>query len=160
MWLFKGLKYFVSCKTGWFNFDLESNFWLVSSFWKLGFHSTGTFAVSTDSWLGRLVGLKFTHQGRASRTGSVGLSHLEGWAVDFMMMSSNGNIFGVTGPLCGEFTGHLWIPLTEASGMELWCFLWSVPWINGWVNNRDAGALRHCRARFDVIVMLPEDSNE
>ena len=24
----------------------------------------------------------------------------------FMMMSSNGNIFRITGPLCGEFTGH------------------------------------------------------
>ena len=23
-----------------------------------------------------------------------------------VMTSSNGNIFGVTGPLCGEFTGH------------------------------------------------------
>ena len=32
----------------------------------------------------------------------------------FMMTSSNGNIFRVTGPLCVEFT-------------ELWCFLWSVP---------------------------------
>ena len=27
----------------------------------------------------------------------------------FMMTSSNGNIFRVTGPLCGEFTGHRWI---------------------------------------------------
>ena len=27
-----------------------------------------------------------------------------------MMMSSNGNIFRVTGHLCGEFTGHRWIP--------------------------------------------------
>ena len=27
-----------------------------------------------------------------------------------MMMSSNGNIFHVTGPLCGEFTGDWWIP--------------------------------------------------
>ena len=27
-----------------------------------------------------------------------------------MMPSSNGNIFRVTGPLCGEFTGHRWIP--------------------------------------------------
>ena len=26
------------------------------------------------------------------------------------MTSSNGNIFRVTGPLCGEFTGHRWIP--------------------------------------------------
>ena len=28
----------------------------------------------------------------------------------FMMTSSNGNISRVTGPLCGEFTGHRWIP--------------------------------------------------
>ena len=27
-----------------------------------------------------------------------------------MITSSNGNIFRVTGPLCGEFTGHRWIP--------------------------------------------------
>ena len=40
-----------------------------------------------------------------------------------MMTSSNGNIFRVTGPLCGEFTCHRWIPLTKASDMELWCFL-------------------------------------
>ena len=40
-----------------------------------------------------------------------------------MMTSTNGNIFRVTGPLCGEFTG----PLTEASDAELWCFLLSVP---------------------------------
>ena len=26
------------------------------------------------------------------------------------MTQSNGNIFRVTGPLCGEFTGHRWIP--------------------------------------------------
>ena len=44
-----------------------------------------------------------------------------------MMTSSNGNIFRVTGPLWGEFTGHQWIPLTKASDVELWCFLWSAP---------------------------------
>ena len=32
-----------------------------------------------------------------------------------MMTSSNGNIFRVTGHLCGEFTGPRWIPLTNAS---------------------------------------------
>ena len=42
-----------------------------------------------------------------------------------MMTSSNGNIFRVTGPLCGEFTGPRWIPRTKASDAELWCFLWS-----------------------------------
>ena len=49
----------------------------------------------------------------------------------FMMTSSNGNIFRVTGPLCGEFTGHWGIPRTKASDAGLWCFLWSA-WINGW----------------------------
>ena len=39
-----------------------------------------------------------------------------------MMTSSNGNIFRVTGPLCGEFTGDLWITRTKASDAELWCF--------------------------------------
>ena len=40
-----------------------------------------------------------------------------------IMMSSNGNIFRVTGLLCGEFTGDRWIPRTKASESELWCFL-------------------------------------
>ena len=34
--------------------------------------------------------------------------------------------FSVTGPVCGEFTGHRWISLTKVSDVELWCFLWSV----------------------------------
>ena len=42
-----------------------------------------------------------------------------------MMTSSNGNIFRVTGHLCGEFTGPRWIPRTKVSDAELWCFLWS-----------------------------------
>ena len=42
-----------------------------------------------------------------------------------MMTSSNGNIFRVTGHLCGKFTGPRWIPCTKASDAELWCFLWS-----------------------------------
>ena len=44
-----------------------------------------------------------------------------------MMTSSNGNIFHVTGPLYGEFTGHRWIPLTKASDTELCYFHWSAP---------------------------------
>ena len=42
----------------------------------------------------------------------------------FLMTSSNGSIFRVTGPLWGEFTGGWWIPLTKASDAQLWCFLW------------------------------------
>ena len=71
-----------------------------------------------------------------------------------MMTSSNGNILRVTGPLCGEFTGRRWIPLTKASDAELWCFLWSPPEKkNGWVNNRNAGDMRRHRAHYDVTVM-------
>ena len=33
------------------------------------------------------------------------------------------SIFRVTGPLWGESTGHRWIPLTKASGAELYFFL-------------------------------------
>ena len=40
-----------------------------------------------------------------------------------MLTSSNGNMFPVTGPLCGEFTGHRGIPCTKASEAELWCFV-------------------------------------
>ena len=32
------------------------------------------------------------------------------WFASNMMTSSNGNIFRVAGPLCGEFTGPRWIP--------------------------------------------------
>ena len=46
---------------------------------------------------------------------------------NIMMTSSNGNLFRVTGHLCGEFTGHWWIPRIKASDAELWCFLWSTP---------------------------------
>ena len=43
---------------------------------------------------------------------------------------------------------------------EMLCFLltsilyilWYAPWINGWVNNREAGDLRKHRAHYDVIV--------
>ena len=42
-----------------------------------------------------------------------------------MMTSSIGHIFRINAPLCGEFTGHRWIPRTKASDAELCCFLWS-----------------------------------
>ena len=64
-----------------------------------------------------------------------------------MMTSSNENICRVTGHLCGEFTGQ----------KGQWCgalmFSLICVWINGWVNNREAGDLRRYRAHYDVIVM-------
>ena len=70
-----------------------------------------------------------------------------------MTMSSNGNIFRVTGPLCGEFTGHRFIPRTKASVAELWYFLWSALdkrlCKQSWVCD-----LRRYRAHYDVTVMM------
>ena len=71
-----------------------------------------------------------------------------------MMTSSNGNIFRVTGHLCGEFTGPRWIPHTKASDAEFWCFLWSTPK----VNNREAGDVRRQHGHYDVIVMVSNKS--
>ena len=68
------------------------------------------------------------------------------------MTSSNGNIFCVTGPLCGEFTCHRWIPLTKGC-VGVWVSSLIYAWINGWVNNREAGDLRRHRAHYDVTVM-------
>ena len=73
---------------------------------------------------------------------------ISGYAIQYMpwnnvMTSSNGNIFRVTGHLCGEFTGHRWIPPTKASDADIWCFSVICGWINGWVQNRESG--RKCQ---------------
>ena len=71
-----------------------------------------------------------------------------------MMSSSNGNICSVTGPSCGEYTGHRWIPRTKASNA-----VFDVPfdlrlnWTSSLVNDGDAGDLRRHRSHYDVIVM-------
>ena len=70
-----------------------------------------------------------------------------------MMTSSNGNIFRVTGHLCGEFTGPRWIPRTKASDAELWCFSLICVRINDRVNKLEAGDLIRYRTHYDVIVM-------
>ena len=44
-----------------------------------------------------------------------------------MMMSSTGNSFCITGPLCGEFTSHRWIPRPKDSDAMPWYFLCSAP---------------------------------
>ena len=70
-----------------------------------------------------------------------------------MMTSSNGTIFRVTGPLCGEFTGPLNSP-HKGQWRGALVFSLICVWINGWVNNREAGDLRRHRGHYDVSVML------
>ena len=83
------------------------------------------------------------------------LIYLPQW--NYMMTSSNGNTFRVTGPLCGEFTGPRWIPRTKASDASFDVFFDLR--INGWVNNRKAGDFRHHRVHYDVTVMSKSWSN-
>ena len=78
-----------------------------------------------------------------------------------MMTSSNGNIFRVTGHLCGEFTGPRWIPRTKTSAAELWCFLWSAPdkWLNKlwrgwWFETPSCPLWLHCNAKAEVNVFI------
>ena len=51
---------------------------------------------------------------------------------------------------CGKFTGQN----TPHKSQWLGAFLFSLicAWTNGWVNNRDAGDLRHYRTHYDVNV--------
>ena len=71
------------------------------------------------------------------------------------MTSSNGNIFRVTGHLCGnsrdpsEF--HSQKPVTRSFDG----FFLIGAWINDWVNNREVDDLRRYRAHYDVTLMLP-----
>ena len=55
----------------------------------------------------------------------------------FMMTSSNGNIFRVTGPLCGEFIGHRWIPHHKGQWRGALMFSLICARTNGWENTRD-----------------------
>ena len=74
------------------------------------------------------------------------------WYLPLMMTSSNGNIFRVTGPLCGEFTGPGDSPHKgQWRGALMFSFI--RVWINDWVNNREAGDLRRHRGHYDVNVM-------
>ena len=64
------------------------------------------------------------------------------------MTSSYGNIFRVTGHLCGEFTGHREFPTQRPVAL-----MFSMICINGWVTNGEAGDLRRHRAHYDITVM-------
>ena len=72
------------------------------------------------------------------------------WATD-VMLSANGNIFRVTGPLWRELASHWWNH--KVRWREAVKFSWICAWPNCWVHNRDAGDLRRNRADYAVTVM-------
>ena len=69
-----------------------------------------------------------------------------------MMTSSNGNIFRVTGPLCGEFTGPGEFP-TQMPVMRSFDVFFGLRLNKRLSNNREAGDLRRHRGHYDVIVI-------
>ena len=78
------------------------------------------------------------------------------------MTSSNGNIFRVTGHLCGVFTGPRWIPRTKASDAELWCIfdLRQNKWLSKqswgwWFETLSCPLWRHCND--DICTVLIGD---
>ena len=73
-------------------------------------------------------------------------------AQPYMMTSSNGNIFHMTGPLCGIHQSPV-NSLNKGQWRGALMFSLICAWLNGWVNNHEAGDLRcHC-AYYDVTVM-------
>ena len=92
--------------------------------------------IHRDRWIPRTKGQlrgKCFHLMTSSWNGSITLSIMcitwknlrpEVRLSSLMMTSSKRIIFRVTGPLCGEFTGHRWIPLTKPSEAGLWSFLY------------------------------------
>ena len=69
-----------------------------------------------------------------------------------MMTSSNGNIFRVTGSLCGIHQSPVLYPHKDQ-----WCgalmFSLIYAWINSSVNNLEAGYLRCHHTHYDITVM-------
>ena len=83
-----------------------------------------------------------------------------------LMTSSKGNIFRVTGHLCGEFTSHRWIPHTNASDAELWCFLYlrlnkrfSKQWWGWWFKMPWRPLWRHCNDYTSAVYIIGIDTN-
>ena len=78
------------------------------------------------------------------------------------IMTSNGNIFRVTGPLCGEFTGHRWIPaqrpVTQSFDVFFRLCLGKQSW-GWWFETPSRSLWRHCNDSilWDVIICTFSD---
>ena len=81
-----------------------------------------------------------------------------------MMTSSNGNIFRVTGPLCGEFTGHGEFPTQRPVTRSFDVFfdlrlnkrLSKQPW-GWWFETPSLSSWRHCNGTdLDGLIVTPD----
>ena len=86
------------------------------------------------------------------RLTNLSLIHNDDMTWHGMMTSSNGSIFRVTGPLCGEFTGPGEFPAQRPVTRSFDVFF-DLRLNKDWVNNRETGDLRRHRGHCDVNVM-------
>ena len=87
----------------------------------------------------------------------MGYTMCHGWNYLLMiiMISSNGNIVRVTGPLCGNspVTGEC---ASQRPVRRSFDMIFHLRLKSGWVNNWDADDLRRHRARYDATAMICE----
>ena len=116
---------------------------MYTIFWSDGYNTIGKIEFS-------LVVLFITHTHTHTHTLTTHQPHPP-QLLPHIMTSSNGNIFRVTGPLCGEFTGTSEFPSQRPVTRSFVVFF---DLHLEWVNNGEAGDLRRHRAHYDVIVMI------
>ena len=124
------------------DFDIDSTLFLTTLCYNIGIFIFRAYFFFIR--MPQYSHLRYTHTLHSKTTGRLHnqLTHIREWlgsgvlidsvvvsidVINNMMTSTNENIFRITGHLCGEFTGHLWIPRTKASDAELWYFLWYAP---------------------------------
>ena len=82
---------------------------------------------------------------------------LNGHLVCRVMTTSNGNIFRVTGHLCGAFTGHRWIPVQrpvkwtfDVSLICAWMSDWVKPSCGWWFETPSRPLWRHSNGNWAI----------
>ena len=97
-----------------------------------------SISLHKDGWIGMTISLKVVPKSPEAIN---------------MMTSSNGNIFRVTGHLCGELCGSPVKSPHKGQWRGALMFSLICARINGWVDNGDAGDFRRYLAHYDVTVM-------
>ena len=138
--------------------------WIIYMSWTESTHHKRLFPrISESTWSGKKVSemgqAQFFNPNSNSRCQSVCRNSLFVYHIDTILLRHTKihdgvETFSALLALVREFTGHQWIACTKVSDAEIWYFLWSATWLNGWVNNREAGDWRRHRTHYDVIVML------
>ena len=122
-------------------------------FWRLSFKDLGASFIQNEQKICGFVILSFGLQNYSvgyEQWGWTQMATLQRACYCTIGSVPNGNIFRITGHLCGEFTGPRWIPHKGQWRGALMSSLICAR-INGWVNTGEAGDLR--RHRAIVIVM-------